>query len=292
MIALLLACSTPTSTESWELLGINHDLAIVHAWVQTSDLGWLRGQGELGAMLLPREESPWRFVRGGLPAETVAVDGAGIQVGPSGLVSDGHQWALVLQEDEAGGRVHLTPSVAGGSSTVERDGRRWTVEAPVAHGTLSGFVGAESGERLVDGYGVLLRRGGDDPPALRGTTRTTIVVLSEELSIGVDQAGGQALGWASMAGVDLSSESAVVTRKGGGRYTIDLTPDAPVSGKVIARKRKAETAVYRDLYAPEEALLERWTGTPVRRVRAAEAVLDVAGAELRAPAAIVEIVYR
>ena len=292
MIALWLGCSLPSEFESWELVAMNHDLAIVHAWAQRSDLGWLRGQGELGAVVLPRDESVWRFVRTGLPAETLSSEGTGVQVGPSGLVSDGVGWALVLQEDQAGGRVHLEPAVQGSSNTVERAERSWTVEAPVVHGSLSGFVGAEGSERLIDGHGVLLRRGGDDPPALRGTTRTTVVIVNEELSIGVDQAGGQALAWASMAGVDLSSDSAVLERKGGGRYSLDLRPDAPVHGKVVARKRKAETAVFRDLYAPEKLLLRSWMGTPVRRVRAAEALLDVAGAEVKAPAAIVEIVYK
>jgi len=290
VIAWLLACSTPTTVESWELIALNHDLAALHAWGQVSDLGWFRGQGELGVMILPRSDSPWRFVRDGLPAETLVSDG--VQVGPSGLLSNGSGWALVLQEDGFAGRVHITPSVEGGTSTVSRAGKRWTVAAPVAKGSLSGFVGGEGAEILVDGHGVILHRQGDDPPGLRGTTRTTVVVVSEALSIGIDQAGGQALAWASMAGVDLSSDSAVLERKGGGRYRVDLRPDVPVHGRVVTRRRQAETAVHRGLYTPERAVLKSWIGTPVRRLRAAEARLEVAGAEVNAPAVVVEIVYK
>jgi hypothetical protein len=173
-----------------------------------------------------------------------------------------------------------------------RGQRSWAVDAPVVLGQMSGFIGAPGGERLIDGYGAILHRVGDDPPGLRGTVRTTILIAGDGLSIGVDQAGSQALAWAVVGGLNLESTSALLVRKGGGRYTIDLRPDAPVSARIKTRKRRVETGLYREFLPGEKLLLDSWIGTPIRRMRAADAVVTLAGTEVIQPAVVLEIVYK
>ena len=109
------------------------------------------------------------------------------------------QWHLRARSEEANAVLHVQgrgQAIPPSTGVVGRG--EWSVGAPVASGLLQGWT--EAGERggKIFGAGIVLHRGGDGRP---GAVRRGLYVLSEDLSLGVDEQGPARLVGARSTGV-------------------------------------------------------------------------------------------
>ncbi len=298
MIALalggLLACPAVQelrTQERWELIAINQDLSVLDAQLTVGNTGWLRGQGTVSLDWLIRDQSPLRFLRTGLPEETETLTHGGLLVGPDALRhEDDGTWTLAIRDAETRAQLTLRPFLGGPAPVPWPEAPdAWTVAAPVVLGEVQGMVASGSRSTLVDARGVLTRRRGDSPPALRGTARLAVYVLGEGVAIGLDGSGPQAMSWAVVGDLALDARDARLTRgKQKGRLVLDLRPTADLVAHILPRQPRAVRSPWTHLHRLERWVLGAWLGTPTRRTQGARAQLVMGGERSEARAVIVE----
>jgi|GEM_PF-1420820 len=231
LLTVLVGCSGEgptdalTYTERWELLGVTGDGAVVDARVTVSNSGLLRGQGRVEVDHWPRAGEPIRYARWSAPSATDrSADGRSVTLDTDQLRGTGDRvesWHLRARSDDANavlqvqGRGQGIPTVTAATGSGE-----WSVGAPVGAGMLQGWF--EAGERggKVDGWGIVLHRGGDGRP---GDTRRGAYVLSDDLVLGIDEHGPTTLAWGLRDGrpLDMSTARLTVTA---GVVGLDLRP--------------------------------------------------------------------
>ncbi|MCB9797841.1 MAG: hypothetical protein H6741_34610 [Alphaproteobacteria bacterium] len=298
MIALLLslACapSSLTTQETWELLGIDRNGALIDMRWTAGNTGLLRGSGRSRVAYLSPRNIPLEYGRAGAPEEVSHPPEGGLVIGPDEVVpsADGHAWTFRTRGDDFSMRLSLVPSGPPASPLVMQQDGTWMVEAPVTRGALQGFLTTGRRQELVDADALLLRRSGDAPPALRGTQRMGVYVIAPDLSVGIDQTGAEALSWVLVGDRMWAHEPGLLTRHEDGGFVMDFRPSADLVVRVIpVRQPRLASDPVDHLLAPERWLLQRVAGLPVRRVRAARAELTVAGVRRTAPALSVVVSY-
>lgn len=279
--------------ESVELLGLNVDSSVIDLRVSRSNTGLLRGAGAFSLELDGRRELPLSYGRRGPPTMVTAEDGA-LLIGPDGLRRDGAAWTIDARDIDLDLRLRLTPYDEGGPTpeAVVTSGRgRFGAEALVGAGALRGVLRAGTRDLLVDGWGVLTRRRGDDPPALRGAARTALFVHTAGFSMGVDLTGGVALCWARLGDEALDARDCKLTEDGR-LVSFDLRPSAPIGGLVqLWRQPSAQAAPRYGLSDPEVWLLNTIIGRPTRALRAGAATVYGPGGSFAAQALALTVRY-
>lgn len=295
LLALLLACGAqPTDSllwrEHWELLVIARDGSLVDANLSVSNTGLLRAQGHLRAARWNEGEAPIRYGRDVAPIE-VSVDPErqnmrlgwdGLRLGEDPLTPD--TWTYRARDTEASLLVHLSPEAGVAPVAVDVQERgAWRVEATVPAGTVNGWVSSGARGGLVEGWGVLLHRGGDGRPQ---GTRTTALVMGPELSIGLDHQGQTQLSWARVEGQTLPTGPATFTRPRPGLIQLRF-PDGPEVEIRLQGKVGGRTLLSDHLTLPEQRLLALVGAWQERRTRRGWAKVRWQGRELVASAMVV-----
>jgi hypothetical protein len=294
-LPLLLACGPhPTDSllwrEHWELLVVARDGSIVDANLSVSNTGLLRAQGHLRAARWSEGEAPIRYGRDVAPVE-VSVDPQrqnmrlgwdGLRLGEDPLAPD--TWTYRARDTEASLLVHLRPEDGAAPLAVDTDERgAWRVEATVPAGTVNGWVSSGPRGGLVEGWGVLLHRGGDGRPQ---GPRTTALVMGPGLSIGLDQQGQARLSWARIDGQALPTGPATLERPRPALLRLSF-PDGPEVEIRLQGKVGGRTLLSEHLTMPEQRLLALLGGWQERRARRGWAKVRWQGRELVASAMVV-----
>ncbi|MCK6522814.1 hypothetical protein L6R49_15400 [Myxococcota bacterium] len=281
--------------ESYELIGLNVDNSVLDVRVSRNNTGLLRGAGAISLDLDGRRELPLSYGRRGPPTMVTALpDDGGLVIGPDGLRRDALGWTLDARDVDLDLRLRLTPSPEGAPTpeVVSSTGRgRFGAEALVSAGTLRGVLRAGTRDLLVDGWAVLTRRRGDDPPALRGAARTALYVHTAGFSMGIDLTGGSALCWARLGEEALDARDCKLSEDGR-LVSFDLRPSAPIGGLVqLWRQPDAQADLRHGLSDPERWLLDRVIGRPVRSLRAGAATVYGPGGSFAAQALTLTVRY-
>ena len=297
-LALWLACGggpdALTYQESWELLGINTNGALLDARFSRTNTGVLRGQGHARIDWLFPRQTPIFYGRDALPRDTVVGETLGIQVGPDHILKQSGQWDLQVNAGEFDARIQLQEQVPGpGALHWDDQGESdtWTVASHVALGEIGGFLRAGRRDSVVQGHGALLTRHGTTPPGLSGTRRTTAVVLEEGLTIGIDQTGSRALAWAVVGPIAYDASTAAIHRPEPGVVELDFRPSADIVARLHTRKPHLRRFPWEHLTWLERHLVGLVKGIPVRRLQAARAEITVAGESHRAKGLVVVTDY-
>lgn len=294
-ILLLSACSRLPSDaltwrESWEILALSEDGAVIDAQVEVGNTGLLRGQGRVRLDRWNTAQPAQRFARLAGPAE-VQLDPSHdeVTIGTDRLArSEDGSWRFRLRgaPDVPGGDVQASLQVSPSASPPPpvawlAGGGEWRIEAPVPGGRVDGFVtdGRLGGQ--VRGRGVLLHQGGDGLPAAR---RRAVYVLADLVRIGFDRRGDHVLSWAEVDGQTYSplsltwpdGEAAVLRAEG---LWVEVRP----------RRVGGRTDPFAHLLGPERWLFERVALAPDREVRAARARVIVGDATRLAPAVMLAV---
>ncbi len=277
-----------TYTEVWELLAVTGDGGVVDARVEVGNRGVLRGQGHVSIDHWPLQGDPVQYSRWSAPIATHrSADGRQVTLDTDVLGATGdlvEVWHLRARSDDANAVLQVssrTPAIPAAAEQVV--GGQWSVAAPVASGTMQGWL--EAGERggRLSGQGVVLHRGGD---GLAGFERRTVAVVGEGVSIGVDEHGPVRVAWARVNGQTLDVSNARITLFAG-EVGIDLRPGADVVVAVTPTGAGGRTASSADLTAPERIGVDTLLSPPDRRVLGARAQVTYAGATLDHAALVV-----
>ncbi len=289
----LSACGDLTQQDTWEILGVNQDLAVIDARLETSNTGFLKGQGRIRFDWIFRDQTPVYHGRDGLPGEILSPESGGLMVGPDGLsLGEDGTWSLEVRDEETRAMVSLRPSLGGPAPmTWEDDHGDWTVEFPVVLGELGGFVTSGPRSALVKGHGVLTHRHGDAPPAFAGTQRLAVYILGEDTTLGVDLTGPRAVSWAIIGDYAFDARDARLNKGKRGRLVLDLRPTADLVAHVLPRRPRSVRRPWEHLHLLERWLLKGWHGNPVRRTQGGRVNLLIGGESLEARAVIVEVTW-
>ncbi len=283
---LLLACASGSDSlwwqDSWEVLAVGRDGAVVDARFFQTNTGLVRGQGHVRFDRFAHKEVPIFYGRDALPRDTVA-DGA-LKVGPDQLVEKEGSWDLRVLSGELDARLTLQPDDTPPPPTLKRDG--WQVDAVAPSATVEGIVRAGQRNSMLQGRAVILHRSGDRPPARKGTHRVAAFVMDAEFSLGIDQTGSDALAWAWVDGRSWSAESALVRRLEDGVVEMDFRPEAPIVARLVPVPPHHRRLLWDHLSGLEQWVLARVTGRAERRIRSANAHVQVGEETLQAPALI------
>lgn len=289
MIALLLACAgAPQDALTWresiELLGLIDGQGVLDARITMGNTGTLRGQGRLRLERWSPSQEAIRFSQHGAPQQMRRTTD-GITMVDNGLQRLKSGWTLRVVDESLSGLVELSPAAPLRTETAWLEGsRQWTVAAEVPMGHLSGWLSAGERGGTVDGVGVLLRRGGDGIPAL---PRRAAFVLHQRVNLGFDAHGSGLLRWAIIDGVEVAVDD----------LQVDLLADSPTLALPSADLRVVLHPWAWDgwsdpmdhLIGLEAMLSGVLLGRPARRIRAARAAIQLAGATLSGPALLVEV---
>lgn len=263
--------------ERWELLGVMGDGSVVDARITVGNTGLLRGQGRVEVDHWPRAGEAVRYVRHSAPAATTrSGDGRTLVLDTDHLEGSGdiaESWHLRARSDDANAVLHVQgrgqaiPAVSG---SVPKGS--WTVGAPVGIGTMKGWI--EAGERggKVDGWGMVLRRGGDGRP---GADRRGVFVLSDDLALGVDTQGPITIAWGRLDGraLDMSAARIVVQD---GTVRLDLRPAEELAVDLVPTSAHGRTDRTAHWTPPERWAMSALGGRADRQVAGAS-VQVVAG---------------
>jgi len=277
---LIFACIGPDEgarqTSTWTVLANNVDLGLLDVRLSQGNTGMLAGQGTVRAAWLPLKDGALHYTRRALPGDT-REDETGVWVGPDSLHQEGTDWELSIQSGMMDARVQfknqlesLPPSTAPG----------WTVQ-PIFAGRMSGVLRSGTQSAILDGSAVGIHRFGSNPPGLRGTSRRSAYVLDDDLAIGIDQSGAQALAFAVVGGTTLDPSTAVLTKTPDGVY-MDFRPAVDLEVIFSPRKPHLQTDPWDHLLGVERWIAGLRFGRPVRRVRAASAQIRMGDRQLRA----------
>ena len=294
MIALLLACSAPqdslTWVEAWEVVILNSDGNLVDLRFVQSNTGIWKGTGYARGDVARRKESTIRLGYDAYPEEVEVLDG-GLRLGPDYIEPSADGWQVRFREgNELDGYRDLRMGVLASGMEVppmEREGWRLEVVDPLAQ--VSGALVAGGRHRILRGRGVLLHQSGDAPPALQGQRRQAAYALAEDLSIGVEQLGGDVIGWAWIEG-ELHLGSPILSRDGRD-VMLDFQPELPLKVRIAERGPHLEEDPYEELMGVERAAVGVWAGVPTRRLSGGFADIRWKDQTLSAPALTLTVDY-
>jgi hypothetical protein len=295
---LLLACGSGADSlwwqDSWEVLAVGRDRAVVDARFFRTNTGLIRGQGHVRFDRIAHREVPVFYGRDALPRDTVIPESTealgALRVGPDQLLEKDGTWDLRVLSGELDARLTLQPDDTPAPPTLQRDG--WQVDAVVPSASVEGILRAGQRNSMLQGRAVILHRWGHRPPARKGTTRVAAFVMDAEFSLGIDQTGADALAWAWVDGRSWSTESALVRRVGDGVVEMDFRPEAPIVARLVPVPPHHRRLLWDHLSVLEQWVLARVTGRAERRIRGANAEVRVGEKTLEAPALILVEDYR
>jgi len=233
MISLLtiLACvpSELTNTESVELYVLNSDGSILDARFSVGNTGLLKGQGHLNLNWIPSTGIQSPFKRSSIdpylsnPSEPMQVS-----VGTDSLIQRDDYWEFNVSSGEFDLRIQLSDGHEGSGITSDN----WSANAILVGATAAGSLRSRPSQAIVSGDAIVIRRGGDSPPALSGIGRESAYVFSSDFAIGIDQVAGDAIAWAYYQGQELVSSDAILSRLEGG-FLLDFRPSSPLYVEVV-----------------------------------------------------------
>lgn len=276
--------------EQWELLALDRDRAVLDVRMSRSNTAALKGTPKVRAELITPQDGVVRFGFEGVPADFEALDG-GLRIGPDLLRGHGSGWELQLQEGAEYGvprDLRLAMGTSGDPGQVLQVSEGWEVQPLELLGQAHGFLSSGGVDRMINGRGVVFHRAGPTPPTLaRGETRTTLVVLGADLSIGIDQTGTQAISWALIDGT-LAWGDALLSGDFDAGWSLDFSPELPVQIQVKTRKEGYISSPHEHLSRAELAALDLGKGSLLREVRSGRARIQVGELTREAGAVVVQ----
>ena len=250
--------------------------------------GLLKGMGHARGEVGRRRETSIRLGYDAHPDEVEVLD-RGLRLGPDYVEETGDGWQVLFREGtELDGYRDLRMAVASSGLEVEPlllDG--WTTEVAEPLGAVSGALAAGGRHRFLVGRGVLLHRYGPNPPTLAGARRDAVFALAEDISVGVDQTGGDVVAWAWIDG-ELYQASPVLTRDEG-TVMVDFRPDLPLMMRVQEHGPRVTEDPYEELSDPERIALDAWAGLPTRELTSGVAEIRWMDQALTAPALSLQV---
>ena len=288
-LILLLACVEGGLrwAESWEVIGLAEDGALLDLSFVRGNSGIWAGAGHVRGLIATKDEGSVLFGLDAMPNEVRTLQ-RGLAIGPDELSETGGVWTIVLQEGEAlDGYRDLRLTVSDGHGRTDPvDMGHWQVEATEILGKAQGYSRVGQRDRLFLGNALVLHRKGERPPGLRGATRMAAFVMNDSLSIGVDQVGSQVLAWALIDGVRLPTDDAVLRIGPKNEVQLDFRPTVDLVVQITPRKPRSRIEPLGHLSPPEQLAMDAWVGTPTRRVSRGEAIGLYESKPLTAPAVL------
>ena len=281
---LMLACLGPEQgthqTQSWEILSTQKDGSLLDVRFSQSNTGMLAGQGRIRADWIPLNTSAIQYARHALPGDITWQDD-GVWIGPDSLKNDQGNWSLQIQSDPMNARLQIEDTLATSAKSTSKD---WNTET-LFTGPITGMLRSGTQSPILSGYALGIRRHGSNPPGLRGTQRIGAAVLDQDISIGIDQAGAQALAFAVIAGERLDATTAVL-RKSTGSIHLDFRPATDLEVSIRPKKPHLQSDPWNHLYSVERWIAGIRFGRPVRRLRAGNAEVRLGDRRINAQAVI------
>jgi hypothetical protein len=290
-LTLFLACAgAPTDAlawrETWELLALPEDGGALDVRATVGNTGLLRGQGHLRVDRWFSAQTPIPFGRDVAPEDVrLEPERRGVALGPDRLGWTGTAWQLVAETQDALARVELL----AGATDLPRSawlegGGQWTVEAAVPLGQARGLVSTPGRGGLLEGFGVLLHRGGDGVPE---GPREAAFVLGPQLSLAIDRQGQGQLAWAIIRGRRVDASDATLSIDADGTALVDFRPTVNLAARIRPRGPPRQSDAHAHLLLPE-----RWAarGFPSRRsVRRGLAEVSYEGTRLETAALLLHV---
>ena len=271
----LLACTEGGLmwAETWEVIGLSDDGALVDITFTRGNAGVWAGSGKVRGTVTAKDEGTVRYGMDRM-ADNVQVHERGLSVGTDRLYETGGAWTLELVEgNDLDGYRDLRGSLSDGIGRTEPvDMGDWTVQGAEMLVHMQGYARVGQRDRLLDGNAVVLHRHGERPPMSRGATRRAAFVLDDRLSVGVDQVGSQVLAWAVIDGVQLPADDAVLRIGDKAQVQLDFRPAADLIFQVEPRRPRVRSWPLEHLTGPELTGVDLWVGVPTRRLSKAIAI--------------------
>ncbi len=275
LLVFLLGCrGTPrdaiTWEERWEVLVLTEHGNLLDTRLIVSNRELLKGQGRVHmdhwsessmAVIHTREVSP----------ANVHIDPHGdrIQIGLDQLIKDG-PWKLQIGSTEANLVLEMHPVVEPPAAvTWLSDGGQWSMEALVATGETLGWLEAGGRGGHFNGRAVVLHRGGDGSPEL---PREGLFIMTQNVSIGIDQQDGATLAWAWVDGAAIPLDDLAFSRSAEGA-TLDFRPAADLVIEVRAQDPVGSSNPLGHFSWLERQAARVWTDVAWRRIEAGHATL-------------------
>jgi hypothetical protein len=290
---LVLACAGPpdnalTWREQWELLILTEDGGLVDAQITVGNTGILRKQGHLRANRWSAIDSPILFSLDGGPGDVDISDSHdAVRVGSSllGRYESGDNWTLRVSDETANAIIHIDP---GGPevplATGMNDSGQWTMSTPITHGAAHGWFTAARRGGMFEGRSIALQRGGD---GVAGPRRASFV-MSNGISIGIDEQGEQRLAWARIGDMDIAMNDLEQSFGPNGEHILDFRPSADLVVSLRPTNTGGTTRTDEHLYAPERAIAKMAGLTATRTVRRADVEVVHEGATRSASGVVVQ----
>lgn len=266
--------------ECWEIVGLAEPGGIIDARVTIANTGLLRGQGHLRLDRVGPDIAPIQYARDSSPEQTTRNAG-GTELSLAGdtlLGSDeGRRWRLRVRGEELNAVVEVRGTLAppdGDAAMI--GGGQWTLGPAVLDGRLHGWLEAGKRGGRLDGHAVVLRRGGD---GVIDSPRTTVTILGDGLSLGVDTQGPLRIVWASVDGERLStSETSVdLNTDGSGTLVVKGAREVRVAWWPTPAQGHSVSDPYEALTVPERLAVDLRGPLPLREVVALLATVEVDG---------------
>jgi hypothetical protein len=287
----LLSCAPEQSlhwAEQWELLVLDPGRMTLDLRITRSNSGWLKGDTSVRGAAIAKDEGTLLFGLDGRPGD-VEVLQSGIRVGPDLLRGHSGGWEVQLQEggdlgDPRNLRLNIETAGEPDNSLELQD---WSVRPLELLGRTSGYLSTTGRNQLVSGKALLLHRSGTRPPSWEGEGHTTVFVSAPNISIGIDQTGGQALAWASIDGT-LAWADAVLSGDFEEGWRLDFSPELPLVVEIRTRGQSHVSDPYAHLSSPEATLLQGAKGSLRRELRTGRAKIQVADQLVQGSAVVVQ----
>jgi hypothetical protein len=281
---LTLACSNPLSgaqeIQTWEVLSTHRDGSMLDVRFSQGNTGMIVGQGRVRADWLPLQDPAIQYARHALSGD-IRTTGPSVWIGPDRLEKEPKTWSLQLQSDPMSARLQIHDTLTSPAESIESN---WKINTLFA-GPISGVIRSGAQSAILNGFALGIHRQGKNPPGLRGTQRVSAAVLDQDISIGIDQSGAQALAFAQIGDQSLDTSTAVLKRSAQGIH-LDFRPATDLEVLIKPQKPHLKSDPWEHLYAVERWFAGMRFGRPVRRVRAGHADIRLGERRLSAQAVI------
>ncbi len=129
-----------------------------------------------------------------------------------------------------------------------------TVATPISNGRTHGWFTAGRRGGMFEGRAIAFHRGGDGQPK---TERHTAVIMGPDVSIGIDDQGGQRIQWARIGDLDLPLEELKMTLHSNGGATLDFRPALDLEIDLRPTGVQDSSDAFERLLPPERWIAER-----------------------------------
>ncbi len=236
----------------------------------------LLGQGHAKVDWIPLNEGVLHYQRNAL-SEDASMGPTGARVGPDSLLQEQNSWQLKVQSGELDARIQFENALI---EPPQEDWQDWSVTHSFA-GKMQGVIRSGLQNNLVEGHAVGIYSAGTTSPSHRGEERRSAFVLSEDVSIGVDQSGSHATAFAVIAGQQLDASTAVMRKEEEGIH-LDFRPNTDLEVWLRPARPHLESDPWEHLYAVERWVASQTYGRPIHRIRAATAQIRLGERQLNA----------